>query len=397
MIRIIFLVATVLLGIITIYCIVNDESKLASIITTILTILSLIIAIYPKMLEQKVKPDIKLNANSLELLNSDEYDLKATISLDYYNINWDSDNENIVIVDNNGHLKAIADGNTTITASIVYKDVEYSDTCNVSVKSPSITLDRTQSLYVGEIKSLAAITTPENVSILWKSNNSNIVTVNDNGEIDGISVGTATITATITYNSINYSANCDIEVKSSTDESDNILSDNNEQEATDSNAGENNLFEEAKSTDVSLSDVVWLQSEKAYKSESATTMRGELWDNCIQLGSNNLNADGNAIIVAVCDQKYSQFTAEISPQEGFDTSEEVTIYIYGMYNDEQIFLETYQIDYMTKNISINIDISGIDDLRIEKVGDYNMARIAGQYINGYTGMGVLIRDATLHK
>lgn len=386
MIRFIFIVITVILGGITIYCYARDKSKLASIISTFLTILSLFIAIYPKILEQeKIEPTISLNTNLLELISSDEYALKATIFPENCDIRWNSNNENIVVVDNNGYLKAVAEGNAIITASITYKDVEYSDICNISVKTPGITLDKTQSLHIGEIKSLTASTIPENVSILWKSSDPNIITVNDNGEIEGISEGTATITATITYNNINYLANCDIEVKSLPKESDDILSGENKinkQETTDSNSTDNNLIEENESTDVTLSDVAWIQSEKAYKGETATTMRGEQWSNCIILGSSNINEDGCAIIIAACDQKYSKFTAEIAPQEGFDNSEEVTVYIYGVCNSEQTFVEEYQIDCMTKNILIDIDITGIDELYIEKVGDYNMAMIGGQFING---------------
>lgn len=150
---------------------------------------------------------------------------------------------------------------------------------------------------------------------------------------------------------------------------------------------------------VALEDVAWLEEEKIYSGDTATTTRGETWSNCIRFGSSNLNADGDSYIVAVCDQKYSKFTAKIAPQKGFDHSEVVTLYIYGVCsdNDEPIFQEEYQISNSTKSFEVEFDITGVDDLYFYKDGNYSTARIAGQYLNGYTGMGVLMSDAVLHK
>ena len=128
-----------------------------------------------------------------------------------------------------------------------------------------------------------------------------------------------------------------------------------------------------------------------------TRIFNEQWSDCIRLGNSNFNLDGCAYIIAACNQKYSKFTAEIAPQKGFDRSEEITLYIYGVCDEEQIFIEEYHIDNMTKNISVEFDISGVDELYISKVGDYSMGRKAGQYINEYSGMGVLMNNAILHK
>lgn len=327
---------------------------------------------------EDLSPEVTLNLKSLDLVSTDEYDLTATTLPNAYNINWSSNNKNIVTVDSNGHLKAVAEGNATITASITYKDTEYSDACNVSVKSPSISLDPPLSLYIGETENISVNVFPENASIIWENNNPEIVSLDDNGEIKGNSEGIATITASIIYNNFEYYANCDIEVKAP------------------------KLIEKAKEnidnqvvplTDVS---VTWLQEENVYKETSQKTVR-EDWGECIRFGSSNLNADGDAYIIVACDQKYSKFTAEIAPQEGFDTSDHVVLIVYGVRGDEQISKEEYSIDLMSRNTEVEIDITGADELYIVKDGDYNMGKIAGQYINGYTGMGVLMRNAVLHK
>lgn len=150
---------------------------------------------------------------------------------------------------------------------------------------------------------------------------------------------------------------------------------------------------------VALEDVAWLEEEKIYSDDTATTTRGETWSNCIRFGSSNLNADGDSYIVVVCDQKYSKFTAKIAPQKGFDHSDVVTLYIYGVCsdNDELIFREEYQISNSTKSFEVEIDITGVDDLYFYKDGEYGTAKIAGQYLNGYTGMAILMSDAVLHK
>lgn len=354
---------------------------------------------------ENFSPGVTLSLKPLNLINTDERDLTATTSPDDCEVNWSSDNENIVIIDDNGHLKAVADGDTIITASIIYKDVEYSDRCNVSVKSPFINVDSFHLLYIGETKNISAEVFPENMNIIWDSNNTNIVSIDENGKIEGISEGTATITASIIYNNITYSAYCDVEVKipksieNINENIDNNVDNNikvNKQEIINPEITDN--LDEIDSNGVLLTDesVAWIREKNVHKETSQKTVR-EDWGECIRFGSSDLNADSVASIIVACDQKYSKFTAEIAPQEGFDTSDNVVLIVYGVCGDEQISKEEYSIDLMSRNTEIELDITGADELYIIKDGDYNMGKIAGQYINGYTGMGVLMRNATLHK
>ncbi len=387
MIRAIFFVVTLILGGWAIYCYAINKSKLASIILAILTILSLIIAIYPTILEQeKIEPDVSLDFNSLELLSSDEYTLNATTSPDDAVVEWTSSDSEIVTVDDKGHLKAISDGTATVTAKLIYKKTKYEDNCDVVVKTPEISLDAFYSLTVGETKRINASTIPKESNIIWDSSNSEIATVNDNGEIEAITEGTATVTGTMIYNNKNYSANCAITVKAQSDERD------------DNSAGNKANNDDADKTNIiSIRDIAWLDDKKVYKDDNATTMRGETWSDCVRFGSSNINSDGISVLRVVCDQKYNKFTAEIAPQEGFDKTESVILYIYGGTGDEQTFKEEFQIDYSTKPFKVEYDLSNTDEVYFWKTGNYNQGRIAGQFLNGYTGMGVLMRDAILYE
>ena len=53
-------------------------------------------------------------------------------------------------------------------------------------------------------------------SVVWSSNNEEVATV-ENGVVTGVSLGTATITASITYNDITYSKTCEVTVSNSSD------------------------------------------------------------------------------------------------------------------------------------------------------------------------------------
>lgn len=326
MIRFLFIVITVILGGITIYCYARDESKLASIISTFLTILSLFIAIYPKILEQeKIEPTIYLNTNLLELISSDEYDLKATIFPENCDIRWNSNNENIVTVDNSGHLKAIAEGDTIITASIIYKDIEYSDTCSISVKNPSISLDSSHLLYIGEKKNLSATITFPNTNIFWESSNSNIVSVDDNGKIEGISEGTAVITAMSIYNNIDYSAICEVTVKSPLNNEDNNFGNNNQ---NDIKSDEQEIINPSKTNEAEdgrtpLSSVIYIRNDQLHGymvNSNYSSLQGEGFFDGYIATSAGLNYDE---VISVCNYspfeliynlegKYDKLTGEIA-------------------------------------------------------------------------------------
>lgn len=391
MIKVVLFIVGIILTIIAIALILAKKATAAAVVTAVFAFLAYVVSLNPSILNQEnIEPDVSLNTDSLELMCLDEYDLNVVVFPDDSDVIWESSDAEVITVDNKGHIKAISEGTAIVTASVIYKRTEYLDSCKINVTKPYINMDTDCSLYIGETKYLSVDTNLGGAQVIWASNNSDIASVNEEGKIEGIAKGTAKITATVTNNNEEYSAECVLTVEAPVEESDG-------QKAAESEITEEDDGEESGSNVVSLSDVAWLQEEKMNKNISSKTMRGEQWTDCIGFGSSNINADGNAYIIAACDQKYTRFTAEIAPQEGFDKSEKITLIIYGGCNDEQIFKEEYQIDCMTDSFEIDLDISNAEELYFVKIGNYNQGRIAGQYINGYSGMGVLMRDAVLYE
>lgn len=77
---------------------------------------------------------------------------------------------------------------------------------------PSVTLDSAEgSINVGATTTLTATTVPENAEITWTSSDEDIATVED-GTVTGVAAGTATITATITVDEVDYSDTCEVTV-----------------------------------------------------------------------------------------------------------------------------------------------------------------------------------------
>lgn len=112
---------------------------------------------------------------------------------------WRSDNEAAVTVDGNGVVKAVATGTAKITASI--GNIEASCSVTAGVLLESLEMSQAElTLEENEIQSLSVNCYPENTTVdqtavIWKSSDESIVTVDENGRVNGVGVGTATITA----------------------------------------------------------------------------------------------------------------------------------------------------------------------------------------------------------
>ena len=118
-------------------------------------------------------------------------------------VSWTSSNSSVASVDQNGLVTAHSDGNATIT--VTTNDGSFTASCSVSVStqvinptgisvSPSST-----SVYLNNTVQLSATVEPSNATnktVSWTSSNSSIATVNSNGLVTGVGLGTASITAT---------------------------------------------------------------------------------------------------------------------------------------------------------------------------------------------------------
>jgi uncharacterized protein YjdB len=146
---------------------------------------------------------IVIDKESISLEEGSSTTLVATVKPDDATDNtviWTSSDEHIATVDD-GTITAVAPGTATVTASAGGK----SATCKITVEKKhiavtSISLDETEiTLTVGDNRTLVATVEPDDATdntVTWSSSNKGVATV-DGGKVTAISVGTATITASV--------------------------------------------------------------------------------------------------------------------------------------------------------------------------------------------------------
>ena len=115
---------------------------------------------------------------------------------------WESSDESIVTVDENGNVKAIKEGTAVITVKTA--DGRYSATCTVTVSKEVVGVEGVEisgdkEVRVGKTIKLTAKVSPENATnkqVTWSSSNKRVATVDQNGVVKGIKEGKVTITVT---------------------------------------------------------------------------------------------------------------------------------------------------------------------------------------------------------
>ena len=143
-------------------------------------------------------------------------------------VTWNSNNSSVVsVTPNSGDskiatLKFLAPGAVTITMTATGNDGKtYSDTVDITVKKlPAVVLDKTTARVIGtgtvalsatadldEAETAAANT----ATYAWESSDTDVATVS-NGTVTGVAKGTATITVTMSYNSKEATATCEVTV-----------------------------------------------------------------------------------------------------------------------------------------------------------------------------------------
>lgn len=138
-----------------------------------------------EQLNIKVGEHVKLSATTLPLKTSDGL------------VHWESDDEYIATIDNKGFVFGVKQGSCVIKAKSV--DGGYTAECIVTVEQPVAQLllaEHNISLNVGESRILNATVLPtnaDNKSLVWSSSNSEVVTVDENGEIEALRAGNAYI------------------------------------------------------------------------------------------------------------------------------------------------------------------------------------------------------------
>lgn len=122
-------------------------------------------------------------------------------------VEWISSDPLVATVDENGNVTGVAAGQAVIMA-MAKDESGISASCKVIVNNPVINfeLDKTSmTMKIGEKERISIIpSVPEEAdsyTVRWKSNNPDIASVNENGEVEARSEGIAVITAEINGNS----------------------------------------------------------------------------------------------------------------------------------------------------------------------------------------------------
>ncbi len=145
---------------------------------------------------------VKLDVNSLQLKIGDKYTFTAVVKPSEATnkaVNWTSSNTGVATVNAAGELQAKAVGTAEIT--VTTQDGSKTDKCTVTVIKPvtKITLPESLEIDLNETKLLTATITPTDATIkelTWSSDNEQVATVDQKGNVKGVKAGTANITAT---------------------------------------------------------------------------------------------------------------------------------------------------------------------------------------------------------
>ena len=116
-------------------------------------------------------------------------------------LTWTSSDSKVASVDNWGRVTGVAPGSCVITAKTASGG--YTATCNVTVKpiaETSISINPSElTVYYDETETVTVVFVPDNASyktVTWKSADNTIATVDENGKVKGVGLGSTTITAT---------------------------------------------------------------------------------------------------------------------------------------------------------------------------------------------------------
>lgn len=120
----------------------------------------------------------------------------------YQNVTWVSSDESIVTVDPDGTLHAVGVGKAIVSA--LSEDPEYTTpaVCNITVNQAVMVLaldEHDATIYTGDTLKLCANISPDsatNKGLLWTSSNPDVAAVDANGNVRGLSVGSAEILCT---------------------------------------------------------------------------------------------------------------------------------------------------------------------------------------------------------
>jgi uncharacterized protein YjdB len=187
--------------------------------TTIIMVKSLDggLSAYCTITVKQVATGIKFDVATLDLKTGDSYTMKTTLSptgSTDVGIVWQTSDSKVAMVDSNGKITAKNSGTCVIMARTESGAVAY---CKVTVTQAvnGLILNFSEkTIYKGQKFDLVVSVSPTTASklnVTWKSSNTKIATVSENGEVKGIVGGTAVISCTTVDGG--YVATCVVTVK----------------------------------------------------------------------------------------------------------------------------------------------------------------------------------------
>lgn len=167
---------------------------------------------------------VTLDKESVDIMKNSDIILVATVNPENATnkkLTWTSDNENVAKVEatEDGSAKVTGVGDGTATITVTTEDGNKTATCKVTVttgtgKVTGLKLSANEmTLSIGKTSQIIATVEPEdaaNKTLIWKSSNENVATVDAAGNVTAIAEGTTVIT--VTTEDGNFTATCTITV-----------------------------------------------------------------------------------------------------------------------------------------------------------------------------------------
>lgn len=164
--------------------------------------------------------DVGLDKSEMEMVAGDSYQFTVTLKPDNASdktLSWSSSDENVATVDNTGKVTAVSEGKVTITVKT--SNPAQSASCDITVKAASIPVTGVNidswiiNLGVNETAAIAYTIQPEdatNKEVTFSSDNTDVVAVDSEGTLVGVSSGSAKVTVTTVDGG--YSSVCTVNV-----------------------------------------------------------------------------------------------------------------------------------------------------------------------------------------
>lgn len=174
------------------------------------------------IIEKNPIEKITLNKKMVSLDKGGEEQLTVSLTptdADDITVSWNSKDEDVAVIDQNGKVRAISPGTTWVYATNIPTGVK--DSCMVTVIQhvSGISIEPKEVLFskIGETMQLKAEILPANAtdkSVKWTSSNSSVCAVTESGYLIALNDGTAIIVAMTADG--NYPATCVVKVDTTT-------------------------------------------------------------------------------------------------------------------------------------------------------------------------------------